>query len=336
MQETGFHFESALGNSDSSLETYLQRMSTEGTWGDGLILSAASLLYNCPIYIHYVSQTEPVKCIALCDQSVSHCEMLQMHLGFLDDNHYVSLERIEAVDEPLTDTFKPLSPTVLTEVSLEVPEIVQTEPEGIDIILDQTEPQESPNIDIGAFATREPAHIPTAVRLKLLKDPWIPPKNYPFPLSVKGKRTHKFNICWLDQFRWLAYSKTMEGAYCTHCVMFANRHPSSGSLGSLVVNPQKRYKDALSDFRAHENCEYHKEAAEKVDAFLNAIRTGTTVVQLSDAALATRMSRNSKVLASVVESVIFCGRQNIALRGHRVDGEIVCSDTGRSLTSEHC
>ena len=130
----------------------------------------------------------------------------------------------------------------------------------------------------------------------------------------------------------------MEGAYCTHCVLFANRHPSSGSLGSLVVNPQKRYKDVLSDFRAHENCEYHKKAAEKVDAFLNAIRTGTTVVQLSDAALATRMSRNRKVLASVVESVIFCGRKTLPFVAIAMMERLfvltlaVC----RKATSEHC
>jgi len=330
LQESGFSFKSALDSEESSLETYLQRMSTEGTWGDGLMVSAASLLYNCPIHIHYVNRkTETIQHIALSEQSAAYYGILQMHLGFVDDNHYVSLQRIIPTDNPGSPSPMPASPStsVLPVVSPEHVGPVLTVSEDPDIVLGETQLQESPNlVDIGVYATEEVVHIPTAVKLQLLKDPWVPPKNYAFPLSYEGKRNRKFNISWLEQFSWLAYSKVKEGAYCRHCVVFANRHPSCGSIGSLVITPLKRYKNAVQDFRAHESCGYHREAVEKGVAFLTACNKGTTVVQLANSALDSRMNRNRKVLGSIIESIIFCGRQNIALRGHRDDGEITCDD----------
>lgn len=307
MQATDLDVESSLDSEESSIETYLQRMSRDGTWGDGLMVSAASLLYNCQIHIHYVDKhTETVQHIALSEQAASRCEKQEMHLGFVDNNHYVSLRRMEEISQS------------------DMPEDINTEPgESLEKV-----PKSAAVNDIGTYATPEITNIPKDVQLALLKEAWIPPENYKFPLSVEGKRTRKFNHHWLKQFSWLAYSKMMEGAYCRLCVVFANRHPACGTVGSLVVKPQKRYKDAVSDFYAHQNCGFHKEAADKAEAFLKVCSTGTTVVQLAHSTLASRMERNRKVLASVIESIIFCGRQNIALRGHRDDGEIACSNTG--------
>ena len=107
------------------------------------------------------------------------------------------------------------------------------------------------------------------VQLKLLKEPWKPPHDFVFPVSIEGKRVRRFNASWLGQFPWLAYSPGMEGAYCKHCVLFANRHPSCGAIGALVIAPLKRYKDALVNFRDHQKAAYHQEALENSREFLS-------------------------------------------------------------------
>jgi len=71
---------------------------------------------------------------------------------------------------------------------------------------------------------------------------------------------------------------------------------------------------------------YHREAVEKGTVFLTACGKETTVVQLANSALDSRMTTNRKVLASIIYSIIFYGHQNTAIRGHRDDGEIACDD----------
>ena len=90
-------------------------------------------------------------------------------------------------------------------------------------------------LDIGQYSTPEIPSISSDLRYKLLKDPWKPNANYNFPSVSEGKRKRFFNIHWFKEFSWLSYSNLKEGAFCRFCVIFANRHPSCGTVGVFVV-----------------------------------------------------------------------------------------------------
>ena len=55
------------------------------------------------------------------------------------------------------------------------------------------------------------------------------------PDDRRSSTKRKLCISWFSQFSWLAYSHAKEGAFCNHCVPFANRSPSRDD-GPLAVH----------------------------------------------------------------------------------------------------
>lgn len=82
--------------------------------------------------------------------------------------------------------------------------------------------------------------------IKILKDVWIPPATYTYPLlDCNAKRGLKFKHHWLNAHNWLAYSEKYQGAFCKFCVVFSKVGGVGGQkLGTLVVEAFTNYKKA--------------------------------------------------------------------------------------------
>lgn len=105
----------------------------------------------------------------------------------------------------------------------------------------------------------------------LLLNCWTPPENFSFPPLKVGKRNLKFQSSWLNQFKWLAYSEHLQGAFCKFCVVFSAKQCGKGghlSLGALVAKPYSRWKNAKEDFLSHAKTKYHKSCCEYADNFI--------------------------------------------------------------------
>ncbi|CAH1113007.1 unnamed protein product [Psylliodes chrysocephalus] len=86
--------------------------------------------------------------------------------------------------------------------------------------------------------------IPVEKRKHILKNCWIPSKNYDFAADAKHLK-RKFNHHWLDIYLpWLTYSRRLKGAFCKYCVLFP---PSAsmirGGWVSFIIRPFTKYKD---------------------------------------------------------------------------------------------
>lgn len=76
-------------------------------------------------------------------------------------------------------------------------------------------------------------------KLNVLQFTWIPDFNFQFPSKSVGKQNRKFSHYWLNKYKWLAYSKIENSAYCKICILFAPREigmSSSQSVGQLVTS----------------------------------------------------------------------------------------------------
>jgi len=165
-------------------------------------------------------------------------------------------------------------------------------------------------------------------RVAALENIWIPDPSFPFPSS--GTRKLKFQHSWLRRFNWLAYSQQEDGAYCKFCILFA---PQAGvgtnnqRSGRLVVEKYNRWKDALEDFAKHQATDYHKHCV--IDAN-NLLQMARNEMQPIDVVLDSRLKQeiddNRKGIIPVVETVILCGRQGLALRGDNDQGSIESLD----------
>lgn len=156
---------------------------------------------------------------------------------------------------------------------------------------------------------------------------WIPEQNYKYPTN--NKRNLKFQHHWLYKWTWIAYSKMFDGVLCKYCVIFNEHEGGSGSqkLGKFVLTPFSNWKHAIEEFNKHDNNKYHKMTLLKFDCLMSVSNktTDSILIQL-DKKLKSEIEQNRAKLKPIIETVMFCGRQGLPLRGHRDSGPINCDN----------
>ena len=157
--------------------------------------------------------------------------------------------------------------------------------------------------------------ISSADRYQLLVSHFKPGANYSFPKSSSGR---KFQYRWIVQYPWLVISRHVNGGFCLPCALFAQSGYHGSDPGILVSHPLTMFTKALELFHKHANKGYHKEAVVRADKFVKVMSHKQPDIRsrLSQAK-ADMIALNCKKLASIFETIVLCGTQNIPLRGHR-------------------
>ncbi|KAL4089285.1 hypothetical protein QTP88_024342 [Uroleucon formosanum] len=123
-------------------------------------------------------------------------------------------------------------------------------------------------------------------KFDLLNTNWCPDPAFKFPLS--GKRKLRFQHVWFIRWNWLVYSFKELGAYC------------------------KFY--ATTKFNDHLEKDYHKLSVLKDNRY-------HIDVQLNDY-LKSEIQNNRDKIKPIIDTLILCGCQGLATRGHRDSGRI--------------
>ena len=175
--------------------------------------------------------------------------------------------------------------------------------------------QEISENDIGHFVSR-PDKLNRDARKHLLSNVFSPSSDYDFSKDVKpGKR--RFRMAWLteNQFPWLVYSVLLKGAFCLFCVLFP-QPVKNGYPGAFIVSPFKRYNDFKISVVGHMETNWHKGATIDVNEFKKAIsRPENEIICKMDNKLKKLIEANRAKLKSILSSIIFCGTNDLALRG---------------------
>lgn len=171
-------------------------------------------------------------------------------------------------------------------------------------------------------------------KVKLLHTLWQPSSTYKFPILEKfQKRKLKFQFSWLNRYPWLVYSEKEEGAFCRFCFLFSKHGAgvNSQELGALVKHKFTNWVKAQEVFKHHAETQYHNAC---ITDYKNLEKTlenrSLEVINQVDNARSEAIVRNRHNLKPVIETIILCGRQELALRGHRDSGSIgtssVCTE----------
>ena len=90
-----------------------------------------------------------------------------------------------------------------------------------------------------------------------------------------------------------------------------------------MKSPISFWTTAAQKFSEHMlKSEVHKTATLKADNFLKIMQSQMEPIdQQLQSAIATQIAESKLKLHSIVKTIIFCGRQNISLRGHREDDQ---------------
>ena len=140
----------------------------------------------------------------------------------------------------------------------------------------------------------------------------------------KNQHKNRFQLSWLAQFSWLVYSKILDGAFCLYCVLFGSQtsEHNSGKLKKFFKEPFTNWKQALRFFKEHQTkSPVHRLSVERQLAFRKVlVNKSQKPINLSDG-LRERIDENRKKLKIILQTVLFCARQYVPLRGHRDDSK---------------
>jgi len=182
------------------------------------------------------------------------------------------------------------------------------------------------------------------IKAKLLEMNNIPPNEFVYPFSIhlkKGKEEKRYlKKSHFENCSWLLYSPSKDGLFCKYCVLFAVKggRDKNVTLNKFVNSPLTKFAKIMSvdgDFSVHSNNLYHKSAVQVAIEFLNTFKNPQNeIVNILNSNRMKTVTENRERLRPIIESILFLGRQNIALRGHRDQGVLNISTTSSSVINE--
>lgn len=93
-------------------------------------------------------------------------------------------------------------------------------------------------------------------------------------------------------------------------------------LSTFITTPFVNYRKATELLNRHGNNEYHLLSAEKSSTFIDNYSSSKSVKTILNKKSMAIINKNKKRLVPIVKSIIFCGHNNLPLRGHRDDGQL--------------
>lgn len=108
-------------------------------------------------------------------------------------------------------------------------------------------------------------------------------------------------------------------------MLYANNEAGSGNqaLGQLCFKPFQAWKKAHDKFNKHESSNYHKQSILEYQSHYSIASDKTLPINLQlDINKEKQRTNNRKIIIPVIETIIVCGRQGIALRGHKDFGPL--------------
>eukprot|EP00102_Acyrthosiphon_pisum_P022831 XP_016660041.1 PREDICTED: uncharacterized protein LOC103309522 [Acyrthosiphon pisum] len=123
-------------------------------------------------------------------------------------------------------------------------------------------------------------------------------------------------------------SDVAHGLFCKYCFIFASYN---NCLQNLVIKPLQKCSKLTGKDSVHNNNKYHLNSVRAGKDFLKTYSCPKKQVinQISTQRLE-QVKENRERLQPIIETLIFCGQQNISIRGHRDDGKLIDIDNSES------
>ena len=138
------------------------------------------------------------------------------------------------------------------------------------------------------------------------------PSTFKLPIKLEYGKHRSFNQAWFNEYKWVTYSPHVDGVDCKFCVLFSD----SGKIDKLVKAPLNFWTTASQKFKKHSECDGHKRASLLADNFIKVMTSQQHGVdEQLNTTVAMQISSNQLKLYPIIRNILFCGRQNIPLRG---------------------
>lgn len=151
-------------------------------------------------------------------------------------------------------------------------------------------------------------------------DPDVNPSSYPRTRSHPSKALFcQCQPAWVKKYPWIHYSP-MDGAFCRACELFAPSQVSGQKLRKFVSTPLTSWIKMSEKATQHGKNDYHQFAITKMSEFITRYEDPSVdISNLFNSESRRIIEGNQKVIESLFRVGIVCGKQGLALRGHRDD-----------------
>jgi len=139
------------------------------------------------------------------------------------------------------------------------------------------------------------------------------PVNIAFPRS-SGRA---FRQEWYKSYEWLEYSQELDSAFCFYCRAF----PTVGMEAAFISCGFRTWGKATERFSTHQKSNSHKEALCKVIGYKQSLTSSGNIIGLIDKNHCKVVSDNRNYLKNILETLLYCAKQGIAIRGHEEDSK---------------
>ena len=144
--------------------------------------------------------------------------------------------------------------------------------------------------------------------------------SYPRTRPCPSSNLRWFKPDWLKLHSWMHYSCFYDGLYCRACIVFCPHQVGGHDLGKFVLKSFRYWTKTTERATEHVKNGYHLNAIAMMTEFLARYESlSKAVVAVLSSQVRQTMETNQKVIESLLHVVILCGKQGLALRGHRDD-----------------
>jgi len=152
-----------------------------------------------------------------------------------------------------------------------------------------------------------------AIKFLALKEGPFQPKNILYPV-INGR---KFREACHDP--WLEYSAALNAAFCFFCRAFYKPNIMDNAFTCKGFN---NWKKAIEKFKSHQKSNIHLESSIKVEEFKKTLSKNCgSIAHKLDSQRSKIVTENRQYLLAILETILYCGKQCIALRGHNESNE---------------
>ncbi|CAG2214457.1 unnamed protein product [Mytilus edulis] len=153
-------------------------------------------------------------------------------------------------------------------------------------------------------------------KLQLLTNKWKDVHTFKFPTRDLGNRQRRLSAKWLTENPWLRYSMNDDALYCAPCVLFGRQE----SKDKLFINKVTDWSNLACFVKRHlkdgsPHFTYQAMADDFVKVCSKDSKEEPIIYKICEYKK-TQVNRNRHILLKIMESLLLCGKQNIAIRGH--------------------
>jgi len=145
----------------------------------------------------------------------------------------------------------------------------------------------------------------------------VQPVNMTFPQTKFG---NSFNATWYNSYKWLEHSVLHDACFCYLCRIFGTKSFGvSRPEATFTASGFRNWKKATGKdgtLNKHANSTAHKNAEVAWHQYRENMKQGTTTPERYNSNRTTTIMQNRHYLKSILQALLYCVHQEIALRGH--------------------